>query len=455
MISRRALWLALCLVGGLIPAHAGVRLLAHYNASAEADAGAVRTAVVNGAAVTTGRQGYPFPYSKPAPEALDLGYAAAPQPDAAVTYDAANVDVRQGTVQMLVKTSWDWDNPAQERVNRDRFFLSLPLTGGIHNSINLYFACGQGFNYRPHLAFYIHDGQRDYMCCVPVDPQAATDFDWHKDRWHYIVATWTPRQMTLWVDGKKLAVRDFEIPMSLTTPHGPLVIGNQARDRTHPAAALVDELRLLDLPLQDADSEFAVPALELAETIQGTSFAAAGPATAFRPEPRRCFAYRAAAPPAIDGVLGDPAWRAAPAVGGVISYLLIDTVPVAMSRLRGILRTCQPPDLSFPQVRALAFIHRNRGVSLSAVAEHSSLSLSAVSKLVEDMVGKGYVIHGLCPSDRRRASLQATEHGRAVIQSAIDMARVALTDLFVHLDETALAAHTAGLQELDAVFTRT
>lgn len=304
---------------------AGVEFLAHFNKSLDTDF-IIRgnpKAGVKGVVLTTGRQGYSFPDSVPAPEAADIGYSGKVPEWAGLAYDSSGIDVRQGTIQMWVKTSWDWKNTDEERLNKvtkNHNFLQIKLKGGVCNSINLYFACDEGHSYTPHLTFLMHDGKKDYLCNVRVgpEPDCATDFKWQKDTWHYIVATWTPTKMALYADGKKLRERTFETPMDLPLPEGPLVIGNnQSAGQNRSAQALIDEVRILDFPL-DEQTVLQVPQAELTETIAGAAVAASGPASFYHPDTRRYYAYALAEPPVIDGDLSDKAWGNIPSSSGFV-----------------------------------------------------------------------------------------------------------------------------------------
>jgi hypothetical protein len=125
--------------------------------------------------------------------------------------------------------------------------------------------------------------------------------------------------MCLYADGRKLAESNFDIPMSMPAPAGPLILGNVHRTYDRPANALIDEVRILDFPLEGDEGVFAPPALELTDTIVGGVVAVGGPAAAYRPELRRYYAYRCAQAPTVDGDLGDPCWREVPAASGFIS----------------------------------------------------------------------------------------------------------------------------------------
>jgi DNA-binding MarR family transcriptional regulator len=132
--------------------------------------------------------------------------------------------------------------------------------------------------------------------------------------------------------------------------------------------------------------------------------------------------------------------------------LLIDVVPLLMAAIRSESRDLQPPDLSIAQFRALAFIYRHAGQSLSAVAEVLGLSLSAASKVVDRTVELGYVRHEVCPQDRRRARLVVTAKGQATMRRARREMAVRLTELLSGLEPSAREEVVAGLTHLQEIF---
>jgi DNA-binding MarR family transcriptional regulator len=95
-----------------------------------------------------------------------------------------------------------------------------------------------------------------------------------------------------------------------------------------------------------------------------------------------------------------------------------------MHAIRSQMRSHWTPDLSVPQFRALAFLDRQEGASLSDVAEHIGLTLPSMSKLMDGLVGRNLVIRASDPADRRRMRLSLTVHGRLTLQAA----RVAIQD---------------------------
>jgi MarR family transcriptional regulator for hemolysin len=96
----------------------------------------------------------------------------------------------------------------------------------------------------------------------------------------------------------------------------------------------------------------------------------------------------------------------------------LDVVPLVMRAIRAEMRRHRMPGISVPQFRALAFLNRQPGASLSDVAEHIGLALPSMSKMVDGLVGRHLVRREVHPDDRRRVTLSLTRQGRAVQEAA-------------------------------------
>jgi DNA-binding MarR family transcriptional regulator len=97
---------------------------------------------------------------------------------------------------------------------------------------------------------------------------------------------------------------------------------------------------------------------------------------------------------------------------------LVNAVPLVMKAIRKEIRNNRPAYLSLPQFRVLAFVHRREGASLSDVAEHIGITLPTASKLVDGLVKKDLVLRKYSACDRRRAVLNLTAQGRAVLEAS-------------------------------------
>jgi MarR family transcriptional regulator for hemolysin len=94
---------------------------------------------------------------------------------------------------------------------------------------------------------------------------------------------------------------------------------------------------------------------------------------------------------------------------------LLEVVPVVMKEIRSEMRSRRSPDLTVPQFRALAFIDRNKGASLSAVANHMGLTLPSTSRLVDVLITRRFLTREDNPADRRRVKLGVTSRGSTIL----------------------------------------
>lgn len=97
---------------------------------------------------------------------------------------------------------------------------------------------------------------------------------------------------------------------------------------------------------------------------------------------------------------------------------IMDTVPLVMRAIRAEMRRHRPLDLSVLQFRALGFVRRNPGVSLSHVASYIGLTLPSTSKMIDGMVERGLVVREASTDDRRRITLRLSAAGQQVVNDA-------------------------------------
>ena len=97
---------------------------------------------------------------------------------------------------------------------------------------------------------------------------------------------------------------------------------------------------------------------------------------------------------------------------------LLDVVPIIMRDIRSEMRSRRSPDLTVPQFRALAFINRNEGSSLSELANHIGLTLPSVSRLVDGLISRGFIAREEHPTDRRRLKLALTNNGQEILETS-------------------------------------
>jgi DNA-binding MarR family transcriptional regulator len=99
---------------------------------------------------------------------------------------------------------------------------------------------------------------------------------------------------------------------------------------------------------------------------------------------------------------------------------VIETVPLVMRTIRSQLRKHGAQELSVPQFRTLSYLSRNKGPSLSEVAEHIGLTLPSMSTLIDGLVNRNLATRRTHPHDRRRMTLELTDRGETLLRSARD-----------------------------------
>ena len=96
----------------------------------------------------------------------------------------------------------------------------------------------------------------------------------------------------------------------------------------------------------------------------------------------------------------------------------MDAIPLIMRTVTGQFRQRRPLELSIPQFRVLLHLRRHEGGNLSALAEHIGLSLPTMSKMVDGLVKRGFVVRNACEEDRRRMVLSLTKRGANALSRA-------------------------------------
>ena len=134
------------------------------------------------------------------------------------------------------------------------------------------------------------------------------------------------------------------------------------------------------------------------------------------------------------------------------AHEIIDVIPIIMRVIRSRLREHGAVEMSIPHFRTLTFVYNNDGASLSDVAEHIGLSLSAMSTLVDGLVSAGLMAREENREDRRRMTLSLTRRGRAKLDSAYKAARVQLAKGLHHLSTDECARIITDLRILKSTF---
>jgi DNA-binding MarR family transcriptional regulator len=132
--------------------------------------------------------------------------------------------------------------------------------------------------------------------------------------------------------------------------------------------------------------------------------------------------------------------------------LVMETVPLVMRAIRAEMRRRRPADLSVPQFRALGFVRRNPGASLSEVADHLGLTLPATSALIDLLVARELLVRALNPSNRRRVMLTLTPLGASTLAAAHADARARLAELLAALSADERRVVVRAMRILRPVF---
>jgi DNA-binding MarR family transcriptional regulator len=93
------------------------------------------------------------------------------------------------------------------------------------------------------------------------------------------------------------------------------------------------------------------------------------------------------------------------------------------------------PGLTMAQFRTMAFLHRESGTPLRALARHLGVTPPTCSALVDRLVGRGVVSRTPSPSSRREVSLRLTRRGRAEFEAAKEAATRQMAGVLAALPE--------------------
>ncbi len=132
--------------------------------------------------------------------------------------------------------------------------------------------------------------------------------------------------------------------------------------------------------------------------------------------------------------------------------MLMEVVPAVMRRIRTEMRSQRMPSLSVPQFRALIYLRRNEGASLSDVADQLGIMLPSMSKAIDALVGRGLVIRRVSPSDRRYASLRLSARGQTELRRARSITEANLALALSALSPAQQAEVVQGLRAMGQVF---
>lgn len=130
-----------------------------------------------------------------------------------------------------------------------------------------------------------------------------------------------------------------------------------------------------------------------------------------------------------------------------------ESVPPAWRQTRSKIRTIAVErfQMTEEQFQVLRRIRRG-SASVSALAEASQTSRSAVSKAVDALVRRGLVFRSQDLNDRRNIPLALTDEGQRVMDSIFNEAEEWLSARFEHLSQEELETLLEGMETLRKVF---
>ncbi len=131
---------------------------------------------------------------------------------------------------------------------------------------------------------------------------------------------------------------------------------------------------------------------------------------------------------------------------------VLEAVPLAMRAIRAQLRTHRSADISVPQFRAMGYIDRYEGASLSELAGYIGLTLPSMSRLIDGLVGRKLVARTAHSSDRRRICLSLTPLGREELRAAHRFTERYLAAKMSSLSEEDLQGIARSMQVLMGLF---
>lgn len=102
----------------------------------------------------------------------------------------------------------------------------------------------------------------------------------------------------------------------------------------------------------------------------------------------------------------------------VCAHEILEVIPLVMRVIRSEMRQRRAEGLTVPQFRALLYVDRMPGASLSEVAEYLGLTLPSTSTLVDGLVARELLLRQSAQEDRRRMTLNLTIEGKSQLEAA-------------------------------------
>jgi DNA-binding MarR family transcriptional regulator len=137
---------------------------------------------------------------------------------------------------------------------------------------------------------------------------------------------------------------------------------------------------------------------------------------------------------------------------GRCARALLDGVPPVMQFLREVAHRQKARGLSVQQFRAMAYLRRRPGDSLSQVAEHLGLSRPAASRMIDMLVSRRLVQRQAIPHNRRQIQLTLSSAGSMLLENAIQAVLVALEQRLKRLSRARRKRIISAIEDLRELF---
>ena len=134
---------------------------------------------------------------------------------------------------------------------------------------------------------------------------------------------------------------------------------------------------------------------------------------------------------------------------------VMGTIPLLMRFIRSDMRNHSADSLTIPQLRSLAFLKRNPGTSLSAVAEHLGVTCATASTTIERLVQRHLVQRTDHPQERRKIVLNLTTQGKSLLEESQEKTRLHIAEIIESLTSEELLQIETSLTLLKNVFEKT
>ncbi len=137
------------------------------------------------------------------------------------------------------------------------------------------------------------------------------------------------------------------------------------------------------------------------------------------------------------------------------SELVLETIPVIMTVIRSTVKKHHYLGLDLPQVRVLFYLNRFNGASLSSVAADLGYSLPSMSKHVEVLVERNYVVREESSTDRRCVTITLTEVGEEIMLEAKKLVGLRIREAIATLNDEDRTQVTDAMRTLQSLFQQT